>query len=211
MTFSLIGSASCSFCPLFLCLSQGNCSQVAFGNVCSQAHSSLCAEPAEMEIGTSLAPISSRSQDVLVLGLHPLLTLGILVQCLTCMAVHSSPACSLFIPATEPTVVVSDWHISLAALVQVGNAAAALGFAGLGCHVWGSWGWRLFRESQVSTGWLIDAFISLQMVQGVLEAQVRLNAAWVTGPEPSPKTRLSLLTHREHGSLGRSPQHSSVS
>lgn len=129
-----------------------------------------------MEIGTSLAPISSRSQDVLALGRRPLLTLGVLVRCLTCMAVHSGPACPLCVPATEPTVVVSDWHISLAALVQVGNAAAALGFAGLGCHVSGSWGWRLFRESQVSTGRLIDAFISLQMVQGVLEAQVRLNA-----------------------------------
>lgn len=80
MTFSLTGSASCSFCPLFLCLSQGNCSQVAFGNVCSQAHSSLCAEPAEMEIGTSLTPISLRSQDILALGFHPLLILGVLVS-----------------------------------------------------------------------------------------------------------------------------------
>lgn len=36
-------------------------------------------------------------------------------------------------------------------------------------------------------------------------------AAWVTGTEPSPRTHWSLPTHRERGSLGRSPRHSSAS
>lgn len=74
-------------------------------------------------------------------------------------------------------MIVSAWRVSLAALVQASNAAAASGFAAPGCHTRGPAAEAPPADipSQVSTGLLIVAFFSLQMVRRVLEARVNLN------------------------------------
>lgn len=159
VTSRVIGPGSHCF-ALLLCASQG---------VCSQAHISLCVDQQRLRLAShwphELIPTKCFGHWVSP-ATHPGFA----------QPFEGAPPVSILKPASDPRVVVSDRPFFLAASLQVSHTAAVPRLAGLGCQVWvsGVGGFPRNFQSQVSTGLTTLAFISPQMVQGVVEAHVRL-------------------------------------